>query len=607
MTVVSLEDVSLGFAGPPLLDGVTCHLQAGQRVGLVGRNGAGKSSFLRLLAGVVRADAGTVRFAPGTVVAALEQDVPAGIRGRIRDVVAAGYRDRIVDGDPHPADWRRDQATARMLSRTGLDGDAAFETLSTGMQRRVLFARALVAEPDLLLLDEPTNHLDIDAIGRLEDQLLRFPGAIVFVTHDRAFLRRVAERIVEIDRGRLFDWSCDYATFLERREAVLEAEEKQDALFDRRLAEEEIWIRTGIKARRTRNEGRVRALEAMRRQRASRREREGRANLVIQEAERSGTLVAALEGVAVSRGGRPVLRDVTATVTRGDRIGIIGPNGAGKTTLLGVLLGRLTADTGRVRLGTNLRIAYFDQLRDRLDGDASVAENVGDGYDTVKVGDVPRHVVGYLKEFLFTPERARTPVRLLSGGERNRVLLAKLFAKPANVIVLDEPTNDLDTETLEMLEERLCEFGGTVLVVSHDRAFLDNVVTSTLVFEPDGGGGFAVAEHAGGWSDWAARRAAAADQPAASKRESPRQPPEAQPARRRLSYREQQELAALPDRIEALEAERATILTRMAEPDYYRSPSAALAGDTARLQAIDGAIHEAMERWADLEARSAPS
>ncbi len=607
MTAVSLEDVSLGFAGPPLLDGVTCHLQAGQRVGLVGRNGAGKSSFLRLLAGVLRPDSGTVRFAPGTMVAALEQDVPTGISGTIRDVIAAGYRDRAPEGDGTPADWRRDQATERILSRTGLDGDAVFETLSTGMQRRVLFARALVAEPDLLLLDEPTNHLDIDAIGRLEEQLIRFPGAVVFVTHDRAFLRRVAERIVEIDRGRLFDWSCDYATFLERREAVLEAEEKRDALFDRRLAEEEVWIRTGIKARRTRNEGRVRALEAMRRERAGRREREGRANLVIQEAERSGTLVAALEGVAVSRGGRPVLRGVTATVTRGDRIGIIGPNGAGKTTLLSVLLGRLPADSGRVRLGTNLRIAYFDQLRDRLDGEASVADNVGDGYDTVKVGDVPRHVVGYLKEFLFTPERARTPVRLLSGGERNRVLLAKLFAKPANVIVLDEPTNDLDTETLEMLEERLCEFGGTVLVVSHDRAFLDNVVTSTLVFEPEAAGGFAVREHAGGWSDWAGRRVAAPEPTGPPKREPQRQAtPEAPPVRRRLSYREQQELASLPDRIEALEGERATILARMGEPDYYRRPAAELAGDTARLQAIDGGIHEAMERWAELEARSAP-
>jgi ATP-binding cassette subfamily F protein uup len=613
MPIVTLRDVHLGFRGPPLLDGVECHVEAGQRIGLLGRNGAGKTSFMRLLCGDLAPDSGEVIFAPGTVVSYLQQDVPQELVGRVREVVATGWSEaagaRRAD-DEHDAAWRRDHAVAQILSRMELDGERAFESLSSGMKRRVLLARALVAGPDLLLLDEPTNHLDIDAIAWLEDFLGRWDGTLLFVTHDRAFLRRLATRILEIDRGRVFDWSCDYDTFLQRKEEALAAEEKQNALFDKRLAEEEVWIRTGIKARRTRNEGRVRALEAMRRDRGDRRDRVGKVNLLIQEAERSGTLVASLQGVTASRGEKQILHDVTTTVTRGDRIGIIGPNGAGKTTLLRVLLGELPANAGRVRLGTNVQVAYFDQLRDQLDDTKNVADNIGDGYDTVKVGGQSRHVLGYLQDFLFTPERARTLVRFLSGGERNRVLLAKLFAKPANCIVLDEPTNDLDAETLELLEERLVDFAGTVLVVSHDRAFLDNVVTSTLVFEPrPGGDGHDVLEYAGGYTDWIRQRKAAAK--LADTKPVKASPPaaaavataatDAAPRKRKLSFKEQQELDALPGLIETLETEMAALHAKMAAADYFRQSGDILARDKTKLDDLQTRLENAFVRWETLE------
>ncbi len=504
MPLVTIRNLSLRFRGPPLLDDVTCHVEAGQRVGLLGRNGAGKTSLMRLLAGGIQPDAGSVEFAPGATVALLQQDVPQDLAGIVRAIVATG----LPAAAPETA-WQGEQAVTQILSRMELDGAAAFEGLSAGLKRRVLLARAVVGQPDLLLLDEPTNHLDIEAVEWLEGFLGRWRGTLMFVTHDRTFLRRMADRILEIDRGRIFDWSCDYDTFLVRKEESLAAEEKQNALFDKKLAQEEVWIRTGIKARRTRNEGRVRALEAMRRERGQRRNAVGRVKLEIQEAERSGALVAAVEGVSFLRGERPIIRDLSTSVMRGDRIGIVGPNGSGKTTLLRLLLGELAPATGSVRLGTNLRIAFFDQLRDQLDDEKTVADNVADGYETVQIGGQPRHVVGYLQDFLFTPDRTRTLVKFLSGGERNRVLLARLFAKPANLIVLDEPTNDLDAETLEMLEERLVDFAGTVLVVSHDRSFLDNVVTSTLVFEPTGqGGAFAVKEYVGGYTDWVRQRPA---------------------------------------------------------------------------------------------------
>ena len=448
MPLATLDDLTIGFRGPPLLDGVSCVIEPGQKIGLLGRNGAGKSTLMRILAGEQAPDSGRCVLADGTHVARLEQEVPDSIEGTVENVIRSGWRST----DEHD-DWRLDKELERVLRETRLDPAAEFDDLSAGLKRRTLLARAVLGKPDLLLLDEPTNHLDLTAIEWLETFLAGWPAALLFVTHDREFLRRVATRIIEIDRGRLFDWSCDYDAFLDRKEQALAAEEKQNALFDKRLAEEERWIRQGIKARRTRNEGRVRALKAMRVERSERREREGTAKLAIQEAERSGALVARAEDVSFAYDdGEPVFAGLTTTLMRGDKVGVIGPNGAGKTTLLRVLLGELPPTSGGVRLGTNLQLAYFDQLRGQLPDDQTAEQVVADGYDTVKIGGQSRHVVGYLRDFLFTPERARTPVGRLSGGERNRLLLAKLFAKPANVIVLDEPTNDLDAETLELLE-----------------------------------------------------------------------------------------------------------------------------------------------------------
>ena len=600
MPLVTIRNLSLRFRGPPLLDDVTCHVEAGQRIGLLGRNGAGKTSLMRLLAGAIQADAGSVDFAPGATVALLQQDVPQDLAGPVREIVAAG----LPPAPAGEAAWQGEQAVAQILSRMELDGGAAFEALSAGLKRRTLLARAVVGQPDLLLLDEPTNHLDIEAVEWLEGFLSRWRGTLIFVTHDRTFLRRMADRILEIDRGRIFDWSCDYDTFLTRKEEALAAEEKQNALFDKKLAQEEVWIRTGIKARRTRNEGRVRALEAMRRERSQRRNAVGRVKLEIQEAERSGALVAAVEGVSFLRGMRPIIRDLSTSVMRGDRIGIIGPNGSGKTTLLRLLLGELAPATGSVRLGTNLRIAFFDQLRDQLDDEKTVADNVADGYETVQIGGQSRHVVGYLQDFLFTPDRTRTPVKFLSGGERNRVLLARLFAKPANLIVLDEPTNDLDAETLEMLEERLVDFAGTVLVVSHDRSFLDNVVTSTLVFEPaTGGAGYAVKEYVGGYSDWQRQRPAAPPAPAAPGPRAESQPAQkADAPKKKRSFKEQRELESLPAVIESLEKQTAALHAAMAEPGYFRQPGDVLARDQARLRDLESRLAEAFTRWESLEA-----
>jgi len=600
MPLVTIRNLSLRFRGPPLLDDVTCHVEAGQRIGLLGRNGAGKTSLMRLLAGAIQADAGSVDFAPGATVALLQQDVPQDLAGPVREIVATG----LPPAPAGEAAWQGEQAVAQILSRMELEGGAAFEALSAGLKRRTLLARAVVGQPDLILLDEPTNHLDIEAVEWLEGFLGRWRGTLIFVTHDRTFLRRMADRILEIDRGRIFDWSCDYDTFLTRKEEALAAEEKQNALFDKKLAQEEVWIRTGIKARRTRNEGRVRALEAMRRERGQRRNAVGRVKLEIQEAERSGALVAAVEGVSFLRGTRPIIRDLSTSVMRGDRIGIIGPNGSGKTTLLRLLLGELAPATGSVRLGTNLRIAFFDQLRDQLDDEKTVADNVADGYETVQIGGQSRHVVGYLQDFLFTPDRTRTPVKFLSGGERNRVLLARLFAKPANLIVLDEPTNDLDAETLEMLEERLVDFAGTVLVVSHDRSFLDNVVTSTLVFEPaTGGAGYAVKEYVGGYSDWQRQRPAAPPAPAAPGPRAESQPAQkADAPKKKRSFKEQRELESLPAVIESLEKQTAALHAAMAEPGYFRQPGDVLARDQARLRDLESRLAEAFSRWESLEA-----
>jgi ATP-binding cassette subfamily F protein uup len=603
MPLITVSDLSIGFRGRTLLDAISCQIEPGQRIALLGRNGEGKTTFMRLLCGQVEPDLGQITHAASMKIAILPQDVPQDISGSIRDVVARGLVSH--DREPEMA-WRGEQQIDRILSEMELPAADRFERVSSGMKRRVLLARALVSSPDLLLLDEPTNHLDIDAIRWLEDFLGRMSTTLMFVTHDRTFLRRLATRILEIDRGRLFDWSCDYDTFLSRKEDWLVAEEKQNALFDKRLAEEEVWLRQGIKARRTRNEGRVRALEQMRRVRRERPTSVGKVKMVIADAQRSGTLVAELDSVAFGYGERTIVPNFSATILRGDKIGIFGPNGAGKTTLLQLLLGQLEPDSGTVRLGTNLQIAYFDQLRQQLNPESSVQENVGDGYDTVSIAGKPRHVIGYLEEFLFSPERSRTPVRFLSGGECNRVLLAKLFAKPANVIVLDEPTNDLDAETLELLEERLVQFSGTVLVVSHDRAFLNNVVTSTYVFED-----WQVKEYVGGYDDWQRQRAASVAATATPPRRSAsatakgRQSPSAdtQPAtqKRRLSFKERQELQTLPHTIEQLEGEIGMLHLSMAQEGFYRQSGKQISEQQARLKELETHLATAYQRWEQLE------
>ncbi len=600
MALVQLQDLSIGFRGPPLLDGVNCQIESGQRIGLLGRNGSGKTTLMRIISGEVRPDDGACIVAPRTRASLLPQDVPDHLMGTIHEVVLQGLPEEMRD-EAHA--WESEQQIERLLSQMNLSPEAQVKTLSSGMKRRVLLAQTLVSKPEVLLLDEPTNHLDMDAIAWLEKFLARWPSTLIFVTHDRAFLRNLATRILEIDRGRLFDWSCDYETFLVRKEQALAAEEKQNALFDKKLAQEEVWIRQGIKARRVRNEGRVRALKQMREQHSQRRATEGKARLQIQEAQRSGNLVAKVENISFAYDASPLVNDFSSLIMRGDKIGIIGPNGAGKTTLLRLLLGQLPPDEGSVRLGSNLKVAYFDQLRAQLDDNATVQDNIGDGSETLTIGGRSKHVIGYLQDFLFTPERARTPVRFLSGGERNRVLLARLFSKPANVIVLDEPTNDLDTETLELLEERLVDFTGTLLIVSHDRAFLDNVVTSTIVFEPTG-----VREYVGGYADWIRQRAEqkeklATAKPSFTKKKSPPKngvPPKKQATQRRLTYKEKRELEMLPRLIETLETETAELHQAMAQPDFFRQPSAAIALKQGQLTEVEQRLASAYARWEEL-------
>jgi ATP-binding cassette subfamily F protein uup len=594
MSLVAGNDLHIGFRGPMVLDGVSFRIEPGERIGLLGRNGSGKTTLLRILAGQVELDGGDLAFAPGTRVALLPQDVPAGLAGSNRAIVRAGILSGEGLGDPE-ADQRVDQ----ILSRMQLEGEPAFDTLSTGMQRRVLLARALVAAPDLLLLDEPTNHLDIEAITWLEEFLAaRWQGAIVLVTHDRAFLRKLAGRIFELDRGRMFDWTCDYDQFLVRKEAALLALAREDELFDRKLAEEEVWIRKGILARRTRNPGRVKALERMREQRRSRQPEIGRAQLRIADGERSGELVIEAEDIAFAHPGKPIFSSFSTTVLRRDRIGIVGPNGAGKTTLLKVLLGQLEPTEGRLRHGTRLQIAYFDQLREQLDEDRTVQDNIADGATQLRIGDRDRHVIGYLQEFLFAPDRARTLVRDLSGGERNRLLLARLFTRPANLIVLDEPTNDLDAETLELLEERLAEFPGTVLLVSHDRAFLDNVTTSLFVFEEDG-----LREFAGSLEEWQRQREEQRSAEARATRTEPSAAAANRAPTRKLTWNEQKELERLPLSIEELEGRIGEFHEAMAQADYYRQEGEVIATAQRRLEELETELRTTYARWEELESR----
>lgn len=594
MPLVSLRDVCFTYSGAPLLDQVSLEIGDGERLGLIGRNGAGKSTLMKIVAGELTPDDGTLRIDADKKVARLVQEVPEGTSGTVGDIVRDG-----LDGTEE--EWEADHAVQKILTRMDLSADAFFAQLSSGMKRRVLLARALVREPDLLLLDEPTNHLDIPAIDWLERFLRGYEGTLIFVTHDRVFLQTLATRIVEIDRGRLFDWTCDYATFLKRKQQMLDAEEKQAAEFDRKLAEEERWIRQGIKARRTRNEGRVRALKQMREERRQRRSRVGDVRMQATDAAKSGRLVIEASDVVFEYDSQPVVQDFSTLITRGEKIGIIGPNGAGKTTLLKLLLGDLRPSRGSIRHGTRLEIIYFDQLREQIAEDKTVVENVGEGQELLELNGKRKHIYGYLQDFLFTPERARRPARFLSGGERNRLLLARLFKRPSNVMVLDEPTNDLDAETLELLEELLAAYSGTLLLVSHDRAFLNNVVTSTLAFSEGG----IVHEYDGGYDDYlrqsgAGSKKVIAKAAPAARATQPVAPPQ---VRQKLSYREQQELDGLPDRIEGLEKQQAELTTSMSNPEFYQQDPQAIAEATERSQSLETELMQLLERWEELSDR----
>ena len=646
MPLVSLDHVSLAFGHLPLLDEAMLRIERGERVSVVGRNGAGKSTLLRIVSGEQPPDAGSVWTEPGLRMARLVQDVQdvqnvknvqdvpfstdrtvfdvvADGLGDLSDLVASYHRTAVkLAEESTPAvleklgeklgrlqheleerdGWRIEQRVELVLSHLGLPSDASVDTLSGGWRRRVLLAQALVAEPDVLLLDEPTNHLDLNAIIWLEAFLWEYPGAVMFVTHDRAFLQRVATRIVEIDRGRLTSWPGDYATFLKMKDAWLANESVRQDKFDKRMADEEAWLRQGVKARRTRDEGRVRALMAMRQERAVRREPPGAVRLQIERAQSSGQVVLEADAVSMAFGSKQVIRMFSARIMRGDRIGLIGPNGAGKTTLLRLLLGELAPDEGEIRRGANVEVAYYDQQREQLDPERTVFDTVGDGNDTVTVNGQSRHVNAYLREYLFPPERAQSPVKALSGGERNRLLLAWLFTRPVNLLVLDEPTNDLDLETLELLEAQLALWPGTLLLVSHDRTLLDNLVSSTFVFEGDG----TVKEYVGGYRDWLRQRQALAGAPLDSSGTSTRQaeltPAVASPTKK-LSYRERREFEELPARIEALEAEQRALGETIADPAFYKQPAAAIAAALERAEWIERDLGDLYARWDALDSR----
>lgn len=624
MALLSLKDIKVAFGGPELIDRVSLQIERGERVCLVGRNGAGKSTLMKIISGEITPDTGEVMRGQGLRIASLDQEVSQDLSGTVFEIVAAGVGDmvgllqeyhsvshRLSDGDAgaiadleriqHQIEssggWQIQQRVETVLSRLSLDPDAQVDDLSGGYKRRVLLAKALVNEPDLLLLDEPTNHLDITSIGWLEELLLDYSGSILFITHDRKFLRSLSTRIIELDRGKLTDWPCDYATYLLRRQAELDAEAMHNALFDKKLSREEAWIRQGIKARRTRNEGRVTVLKEMRNERRARRTQTGSARMVLNEADRSGKLVLKVEGIGCIYEGRRLFHDFSTTILRGDKIGIIGPNGSGKTTLLKMLLGTMEPHSGSVRMGTRINAAYFDQHREQLSDDMSVMDNVANGSSHVTVNGKTRHVIGYLEDFLFPPERARSPVKVLSGGERNRLLLAMLFTKPSNVLVMDEPTNDLDTDTLDLLEEMLMQYDGTVLLVSHDREFLNNIVTSTIVFESDG----RLEEYMGGYDDWLRQRRqkSPVQKTNAAKKGKPR-PKQERP--RILTFKEKKELDALPALLETLEAERDGIFEILARPEFYQDEGGRVAETKERLAELEQEIAESYERWEFLEA-----
>jgi ATP-binding cassette subfamily F protein uup len=621
MALLWINNISVSFGGPLLLDGASLQIEAGERIGLLGRNGSGKSTLMKLLHQDIVPDTGEMVCAGEVRVALMPQDIED-LPGTVYDVVASGgqkhldllraYHDltlQMANSDDqillnkieqvqHQLEvtgaWQYSRKVEAVISRTSLDERAEFRFLSAGLKRRVLLARALVTEPDILLLDEPTNHLDIDSILWLEAFLQSFDKTLMFVAHDRTFLQKIATRIVEIDRGKLFSFSCNYTTYLERRQAMQDAEEKQWQTFDKKLAQEEIWIRQGVKARRTRNEGRVRALMALREERARRRERDGNVRFAISEAQRTGRLVANAEKISFSYGDKKIIDSFSTTILRGDRVGIIGPNGSGKTTLLKVLLGELPISGGKIRLGTGIAISYFDQLRAQFDESKSLRDNISDGNDTVFINGTPRHIVGYLQDFLFPPAQILASVSSLSGGERNRLLLARLFATPSNVLVLDEPTNDLDAETLELLEDRLLEYTGTILLVSHDRTFLNNVVTSTIVLEGEG----RLQEYVGGYDDWLRQRVEIKETSKEAKTKREKQPKE----KSKLSFKETRELEDLPQKIEEMEQAKSELLELLNSPDFYKTnhPDQVMAVHT-KLEIMEADLTVAYTRWNELE------
>ncbi|MEH6651285.1 MAG: ATP-binding cassette domain-containing protein [Motiliproteus sp.] len=643
MALLRLNQACLAFGNKPLLDQVDWVVHPGERIALIGRNGEGKSTLIKVISGQQQLDSGNIWQAPDTRIGVLEQELPEADQRTVFEVVAEGlshlqvlrneyeqlvlqphddstmrqleqlqHRLEAVDG------WQLEQKVERVLLRLKLPADSRMSQLSGGWRRRVALARALVAEPDILLLDEPTNHLDIYTIDWLEQQLLDYRGTLIFITHDRSFLQRLANRIVELDRGRIFPWQGDYAGFLKYRDQVLADQERHNALFDKKLAQEEVWIRQGIKARRTRNEGRVRALKTMRNERSQRREQQGKASFSLEQAQRSGKLVVDAKGVSYHYGTRAIVDNFSIRIMRGDRIGLIGPNGVGKTTLLRLLLGQLQPQSGTLDQGTNLKVAYFDQLREQLDPEKNVIDNVAEGREHVEINGKSRHMISYLGDFLFTPAQTRAKVKALSGGERNRLLLARLFSKSANILVLDEPTNDLDLESLELLEEILSEFTGTVLLVSHDRAFLDNVVTSTLVFNGKGH----IKEYFGGYEDWL-RQGGVLPQSEVPQGEevitangdnsgnSDNSPqalensaakPDNKPVAKKLSYKIQRELDQLPAKLEQLEQQLETLQAQTGAADFYQQSHEKVTEQLAAMERCEAELEQAMDRWVELEA-----